>query len=66
MNIIGTVAIVTGAGGGGQGRAVALRLAKEGTSVVVSDLDEAGGHETLRRIEAAGGKGAFFRADAGE
>jgi NAD(P)-dependent dehydrogenase (short-subunit alcohol dehydrogenase family) len=65
MNIAGTVAIVTGAGGGGQGRAVAMRLAKEGASVVLSDLDEAGGHETLRRIQAGGGKGAFFRADAG-
>jgi len=65
MNIAGTVAVVTGAGGGGQGRAVALRLAKEGASVVVSDTDEAGARETLRRIEATGGKGAFFRADVG-
>ncbi len=65
MKVAGAVAIVTGAGGGGQGRAVALRLAKEGASVVVSDIDEAGGRETLRRIEAAGGKGAFFRADVG-
>jgi NAD(P)-dependent dehydrogenase (short-subunit alcohol dehydrogenase family) len=65
MEIAGKVAIVTGAGGGGQGRAVALRLARDGASVVVSDVDEAGGRETLRRIETAGGKGAFLRADAG-
>jgi len=64
MNIAGTVAIVAGTGGGGHGRAVALRLAKEGASLVVSDMDEAGGHETLRRVEAAGGKGGFFRANA--
>jgi NAD(P)-dependent dehydrogenase (short-subunit alcohol dehydrogenase family) len=63
MEIAGKVAIVTGAGGGGQGRAVALRLAAEGASVVVSDVDEAGGRETLRRMEAAGAKAAFFRAD---
>jgi NAD(P)-dependent dehydrogenase (short-subunit alcohol dehydrogenase family) len=63
MVIAGKVAIVTGAGGGGQGRAVALRLAAEGASVLVSDVDEAGGRETLRRIEAAGGKAAFLRAD---
>jgi NAD(P)-dependent dehydrogenase (short-subunit alcohol dehydrogenase family) len=65
MDLVGAVAIVTGAGGGGQGRAVALRLAKEGASVVVSDIDEPGGLETLRRIEGAGGKGAFLRADVG-
>lgn len=65
MEIADTVAIVTGAGGGGQGRAVALRLALEGASVVVSDVDEAGGNETLRRIRAAGGKAAFLRADVG-
>jgi NAD(P)-dependent dehydrogenase (short-subunit alcohol dehydrogenase family) len=65
MNLAGAIAIVTGAGGGGQGRAVALRLATEGASVVVSDIDEPGGRETLHRIEASGGKGAFFRADAG-
>ncbi len=65
MDIAGKVAIVTGSGGGGQGRAVALRLAAEGASVVVSDVDEAGARETLRRIEAAGGRGAFLCADVG-
>jgi NAD(P)-dependent dehydrogenase (short-subunit alcohol dehydrogenase family) len=62
MDIAGKVAIVTGSGGGGQGRAVALRLARDGAAVVVSDIDEAGGQETLRRME---GNGAFFRADVG-
>ena len=65
MEVAGKVAIVTGAGGGGQGRALALRLAREGASVVVSDIDEAGGQETVRAIEAAGGHAAFLRADAG-
>jgi NAD(P)-dependent dehydrogenase (short-subunit alcohol dehydrogenase family) len=31
--------------------------------VVASDIDEEGGHETVRRIEGAGGRAAFFRAD---
>jgi NAD(P)-dependent dehydrogenase (short-subunit alcohol dehydrogenase family) len=44
---------------------VALRLAGEGASVVVSDVDEAGARETLRRIELAGGRGACLRADVG-
>lgn len=65
MEVAGSVAIVTGAGGGGQGRAVALRLAQEGASVVVSDIDEAGGTETVRRIQRSGGKASFFRADVG-
>jgi len=50
------VAIVTGAGGNGSGRAIACRLAQEGAAIVVSDIDEAGGLETVRRIEAAGGR----------
>ncbi len=63
MNLAGKVAVVTGAGGGGSGRANACRLAREGASVVVSDIDEAGGGETVRRIEATGGRALFFRAD---
>lgn len=49
------VAIVTGAGNG-IGRATAVRFAKEGASVVINDMDEAGLAETKQQIEAAGGK----------
>ena len=65
MELKGKVAIVTGAGGGGSGTAEARRLAREGVLVIVSDIDEAGGGETVRRIEADGGHAVFFRADAG-
>ncbi len=47
MKMSGKVAIVTGAGGGGSGRAIARRLARDGAFVVVSDIDEQGGRETL-------------------
>ncbi|HKV05650.1 MAG TPA: SDR family oxidoreductase [Candidatus Acidoferrales bacterium] len=65
MKIPGKVAVVTGAGGGGQGRAFSQRLAREGASVIVSDVDERGGLETVRLIQSQVGRAAFFRADAG-
>jgi NAD(P)-dependent dehydrogenase (short-subunit alcohol dehydrogenase family) len=57
------VAIVTGAGAGGTGRAIALRLARAGAAVVVNDINAAGGAETVRRIEAEGGRAGFCRSD---
>jgi len=56
-------AIVTGAGSG-IGRAIARQLAAEGASVVVSDIDESGGAETVRAIQAEAGRAVFVRADA--
>ena len=66
MEIRGRVAIVTGAGGGGQGRAVARRLAREGASVIVSDMNEAGGRETVRMVESEDGRAVFCRANVAE
>jgi len=62
VDIASKVALVTGAGSG-IGRATALRLAREGASVVVDDVDERGGQETVQEIESAGGRVAFVRAD---
>lgn len=56
------VALVTGAGAG-IGRAIALRLAEEGAAVIVADVDEEGGAQTVRRIEEKAGRGAFVLAD---
>ena len=63
MSLQGKVAIVTGSGGGGTGRATARRFAREGASVVVSDVNDAGGRETAGLIEAEGGRAAFCHAD---
>ncbi|MBA2953222.1 SDR family oxidoreductase [Nocardioides sp. MAH-18] len=49
------VAIVTGSGRG-IGREVALKLAAEGASVVVNDIDEAPAKETVSDILEAGGQ----------
>jgi NAD(P)-dependent dehydrogenase (short-subunit alcohol dehydrogenase family) len=63
MRIEDTVAIVTGAGAQGTGRAIALSLAREGAAVIASDLDGGGAEETAERIRADGGAGAALRAD---
>ena len=62
MRLQGKVALITGAGVG-IGRGTALLFAREGASVVVVDLNEATGTETVRMIEQAGGKAVFVRAD---
>ncbi|MCJ0907285.1 SDR family NAD(P)-dependent oxidoreductase [Rhodococcus sp. ARC_M6] len=54
-NLDGKVAIVSGSGRG-IGREIALKLAREGASVVVNDLDEGPANDTVSDIEAAGGK----------
>lgn len=58
----GTVALVTGAGSG-IGRASALAFAQTGAKVVVSDVDEPGGRDTVRQILAMGGDARFVRCD---
>jgi len=60
----GKVALVTGAARG-LGRVTALAFAREDARVVVTDIDEAGGQETLRLLRAGGGEGLFVRADVG-
>ena len=45
----GKVAVITGASSG-LGRAIALRFASEGASLVLGDIDEDGGAETARRV----------------
>lgn len=61
----GKIALVTG-GGSGIGRETALGLAAGGAKVVVCDVDEAGGAETVALVEQAGSSAIFVKADVGK
>ena len=56
------VALITGAGSG-IGKAMALLYAAEGAKIVVTDLNEEGGRQTVTEIQAKGGEALFFKAD---
>jgi len=63
LKIADKVAIVTGAGKG-IGRAIALRLAAEGATVVVADVAAKDGEAVAAEIARQGGKGRALQADA--
>ena len=65
MRFEGKVAVVTG-GARGIGRAIALRLAAEGASVVVNYLsNQAAADEVVSQIQAAGGQAIAVQGDVG-
>ena len=58
----GKVALVTG-GASGIGRATALACAREGAKLVIADLHEEGGEQTVHLITAKGGDAIFVWVD---
>lgn len=62
MRLFDKVAIITGAGKG-IGRATAVKFAKEGAHVIVSDVDMTSIDETVNEIQAAGGDAMGFKVN---
>jgi meso-butanediol dehydrogenase / (S,S)-butanediol dehydrogenase / diacetyl reductase len=60
--LTGKIALVTGAGSG-IGQAISVAYAKEGAKVVITDLDLVGCHQTLEKIQEAGGQGWVYALD---
>lgn len=58
----GKVALVTGAASG-IGRATALTFAREGAKLVVADMNEDGGQQTVHMITENGGEATFVQVD---
>ena len=65
MSIQGKVALVTGAGQG-IGRAIALRLAKDGADVAVADLSDEKMQAIADEIRKIGRKATIFKADVSD
>ena len=56
------IVLITGSGSG-IGKAAAIAFSKEGGELVVSDINEVNGLETVLEIKNSGGKASFFKAD---
>jgi NAD(P)-dependent dehydrogenase (short-subunit alcohol dehydrogenase family) len=60
--VAGKVAIVTG-GASGIGRACAIRLAEQGATIVITDIQDGPGKDVAAEIVGAGGKAEFVHHD---
>lgn len=61
----GKIALVTGASSG-IGRATALAFAREGAKIIVADLDEEGGQETIDKVKKGGSEAIFVKTDVSQ
>lgn len=62
MRLKDKVTLITGSGSG-IGKSTAKLFGQEGATVIVNDLDEAKGQETVKEIRDNGGTSEFIRAD---
>ncbi len=64
-NLKGACAIVTG-GASGIGRACAIRLAREGTRIVIGDVRDEEAQETVALVQKSGGEAVAIHCDIGD
>ena len=62
MKLDAKIGLVTG-GGSGIGRATCILAAKEGATVIVTDIDDANGKQTVELVKRAGGKASYKHMD---
>ena len=62
MRLQGKVALITG-GGGGIGHQTAILFAQEGAQVVVVDVNDKAGQDTVDSVKAQGGEAVYVHAD---
>lgn len=62
MRLENKVALITG-GGSGIGRETSILFAKEGSKIVVVDVKDTGGKETVQMVQDAGGEAVYVHAD---
>src|SRR5215813_1104699 len=60
--LAGKVTLITG-GASGIGRATALACAREGARLIIADMHEDGGHQTVHMITEQGGDAIFVPTD---
>lgn len=65
MRLNNQVAIITG-GGSGLGKEASMLFATEGSKVVVIDVNEQQGNDTVKEIQAQGGTASFYKLDVGD
>lgn len=59
------VALITG-GGRGIGKAIAIKLAREGAKIIVNDIDESAAQEVSNEINDSGGIASYYSGDVSD
>ena len=62
MRLKEKVSVVTG-GGSGFGKAIAILFAKEGSNIIVNDINNEAGKSTVELINNSGGKASYVNGD---
>src|SRR5262245_23463142 len=65
MRLQDKIALITGSGSG-IGEATAKTFAREGATVVVTDIDDDNGRRVVEEIRHAGGRAEYTHADIGQ